>query len=66
MLKEKRFYHISTDEVFGSLNDDGLFTEMTCYNPRSPYSASKAASDHLVKSYFHTYGVPVLISNCFK
>ncbi|MBL6655228.1 MAG: dTDP-glucose 4,6-dehydratase [Flavobacteriaceae bacterium] len=63
-IKGKRFYHISTDEVFGSLNDNGLFTEMTCYNPRSPYSASKAASDHLVKSYFHTYGVPVLISNC--
>ena len=63
-ITRQRFYHISTDEVFGSLSDKGLFTELTRYDPRSPYSASKAASDHLVKSYFHTYGVPVLLSNC--
>lgn len=59
-----RFYHISTDEVYGSLNDEGYFTETTAYNPRSPYSASKAASDHLVRAYYHTYGLPVVISNC--
>jgi len=63
-IKNKRFYHISTDEVFGSLNKNGLFTEMSSYDPRSPYSASKAASDHLVRSYFHTYGLPIVISNC--
>lgn len=60
----KRFYHISTDEVYGSLGDDGLFTEDTAYDPRSPYSASKASSDHLVRAYHHTYGFPVVISNC--
>jgi len=60
----KRFYHISTDEVFGSLGSEGLFTETTPYDPRSPYSASKASSDHLVRAYFHTYGLPVVISNC--
>ncbi len=59
-----RFLHVSTDEVYGSLGDDGLFTEETPYDPRSPYSASKAASDHLVSSYFHTYGLPVVITNC--
>ena len=59
-----RFMHISTDEVYGSLKDDGLFTETTPYDPRSPYSASKAASDHLVSAWGHTYGLPVLISNC--
>ena len=59
-----RFHHISTDEVFGSLGDEGLFTEDTPYDPRSPYSASKAASDHLVSSWGHTYGLPVLITNC--
>ena len=62
--KQQRFYHISTDEVFGSLGSDDYFTESTAYGPRSPYSASKAASDHLVRSYFHTYGLPVVISNC--
>jgi dTDP-glucose 4,6-dehydratase len=60
----KRFYHISTDEVYGSLGEEGLFTEETPYDPRSPYSASKASSDHLVRAYFHTYGFPVVISNC--
>jgi dTDP-glucose 4,6-dehydratase len=60
----KRFYHISTDEVYGSLGEEGFFTEETSYDPRSPYSASKASSDHLVRAYFHTYGLPVVISNC--
>jgi dTDP-glucose 4,6-dehydratase len=58
------FHHVSTDEVFGSLGDSGYFTETTPYDPRSPYSASKASSDHLAKSYFHTYGLPVTVSNC--
>ncbi len=62
--KQQRFYHISTDEVFGSLGSEGYFTETTAYDPRSPYSASKAASDHLVQAYFHTYGLPVVLSNC--
>jgi dTDP-glucose 4,6-dehydratase len=62
--KQQRFYHISTDEVFGSLGSEGYFTETTAYDPRSPYSASKAASDHLVRAYFHTYGLPVVLSNC--
>ncbi len=60
----KRFYHISTDEVYGSLGDEGFFYEDTSYDPRSPYSASKASSDHLVRAYFHTYGMPIIISNC--
>ena len=60
----KRFYHISTDEVFGSLLDKEKFTEDTSYDPHSPYSASKASSDHLVRAYFYTYGLPILISNC--
>jgi len=60
----KLFYHVSTDEVYGSLGETGLFTETTPYDPRSPYSASKAASDHLVRAYYHTYGIPVVISNC--
>ncbi len=59
-----RFLHISTDEVFGSLPEEGAFTEDTPYDPRSPYSASKAASDHLASAWSHTYGLPVLISNC--
>ncbi len=59
-----RFHHISTDEVFGSLGDSGYFSETTPYDPRSPYSASKASSDHLVRSFFHTNGLPVTISNC--
>jgi len=59
-----RFHHISTDEVFGSLGDEGFFTETTAYDPRSPYSASKAGSDHLVSAWGHTYGLPVLITNC--
>jgi dTDP-glucose 4,6-dehydratase len=64
-LGNKRFHHISTDEVFGSLNfDDSKFNEKTPYDPRSPYSASKAASDHLVRAYYHTYGLPITISNC--
>ena len=58
------FHHISTDEVFGSLGDSGFFTEETAYAPRSPYSASKASSDHLVMAYHHTYGLPVTLSNC--
>ena len=62
--KDHRFYHISTDEVFGSLGQEGQFTEATPYDPRSPYSASKAASDHLVRAYFRTYGLPVVLSNC--
>jgi dTDP-glucose 4,6-dehydratase len=60
----KTFYHVSTDEVYGSLGAEGLFTETTAYDPRSPYSASKAASDHFVMAYYHTYGIPVLLSNC--
>ena len=60
----KRFYHISTDEVYGSLGHNGKFTENTSYDPRSPYSASKASSDHFVRAYHQTYGLPVLISNC--
>jgi dTDP-glucose 4,6-dehydratase len=59
-----RFHHISTDEVFGSLGEDGFFTETTPYDPRSPYSASKASSDHLVRAWGHTYGLPVLVTNC--
>jgi dTDP-glucose 4,6-dehydratase len=60
----KRFYHISTDEVYGSLGEHGLFTEQTAYDPKSPYSASKASSDHLVRAYNHTFGLPAVISNC--
>jgi dTDP-glucose 4,6-dehydratase len=63
-MDHKLFYHISTDEVYGSLGKEGLFTETTPYDPRSPYSASKASSDHLVRSYYHTYGMPVVLSNC--
>lgn len=63
-MEGKRFYHISTDEVYGSLGKEGYFTEKTPYDPRSPYSASKASSDHFVRAYYHTYGLPVLISNC--
>ncbi len=59
-----RFLHVSTDEVFGSLGSTGFFSEETAYDPRSPYSASKASSDHLARAYFHTYGLPVLITNC--
>jgi dTDP-glucose 4,6-dehydratase len=59
-----RFLHVSTDEVYGSLGAEGLFTESTAYDPRSPYSASKAASDHLASAWFHTFGLPVVISNC--
>jgi dTDP-glucose 4,6-dehydratase len=61
---QKRFYHISTDEVYGSLGKTGHFKETTTYDPRSPYSASKASSDHLVRAYFHTFKLPVVISNC--
>jgi len=60
----KLFYHVSTDEVYGSLGSEGLFTEKTAYDPRSPYSASKASSDHIVRAYHHTYGLPIIISNC--
>lgn len=63
-IENKRFYHISTDEVYGSLGDVGKFLETTPYDPRSPYSASKASSDHLVRAYFHTYHLPVVLSNC--
>jgi dTDP-glucose 4,6-dehydratase len=59
-----RFHHVSTDEVFGSLGAEGHFTESTAYDPRSPYSASKAASDHLVRAWHHTFGLPVVVSNC--
>jgi len=61
---KNRFYHVSTDEVYGSLGATGFFTEETAYDPRSPYSASKASSDHLVRAYFHTFGLPILITNC--
>lgn len=61
---KKLFYHISTDEVYGSLGETGYFTEETPYDPRSPYSASKASSDHLVRAYYHTYNLPIVISNC--
>jgi len=60
----KRFYHVSTDEVYGTLGETGLFTEDTSYDPRSPYSASKASSDHLVRAYYHTFDLPVILSNC--
>ena len=60
----KLFYHVSTDEVYGSLGETGFFVETTSYDPRSPYSASKASSDHLVRAYHHTFGLPVKISNC--
>jgi dTDP-glucose 4,6-dehydratase len=65
--KEKgtfKFLHVSTDEVYGSLGEEGLFTEETPYKPRSPYSSSKAASDHLVQAWHHTYGLPIVITNC--
>lgn len=62
--KDVLFHHISTDEVYGSLDETGFFYEDTAYSPRNPYSASKAASDHLVASYFHTFGLPITISNC--
>ncbi|MDC3336524.1 dTDP-glucose 4,6-dehydratase [Flavobacteriales bacterium] len=63
-IEGKCFYHISTDEVYGTLGKEGLFTEKTPYDPRSPYSSSKASSDHIVRSYFHTYKLPVKLSNC--
>ena len=63
-MEGKRFYHISTDEVFGALGAEGLFTEETPYSPNSPYSASKASSDHFVRAYHETYGLPVVLSNC--
>jgi len=63
-LENKLFYQISTDEVYGSLNEEGLFTEMTSYAPNSPYSASKAGADHFVRAYGETYKLPILISNC--
>ena len=59
-----RFHHVSTDEVFGALGDTGLFSETTAYDPSSPYAASKAASDHLVRAWGRTYGMPILITNC--
>lgn len=62
--QDYRFYHISTDEVYGALGDEGYFTENTSYDPKSPYSASKASSDHFVRAYHNTYGLPVVISNC--
>ena len=63
-FRTKRFLHVSTDEVYGTLGDDGLFTEETPYAPNSPYAASKASADHLVRAYFHTYQMPVVITNC--
>ena len=63
-MEGKKFYHISTDEVYGSLGKEGFFTESTSYDPRSPYSAAKASSDHFVRAYYHTYGLPVVVSNC--
>ena len=62
--EDKLFYHISTDEVYGSLGKEGYFVESTPYDPRSPYSSSKASSDHLVRAYYHTFNLPVVISNC--
>lgn len=62
--KDKMFYHVSTDEVYGSLGNTGYFTEETCYDPHSPYSASKASSDHFVRAYSDTFNLPVIISNC--
>lgn len=62
--KDVRFHHVSTDEVYGSLGRTGSFSEATPYDPRSPYSASKASSDHIARAYFHTYGLPVSVSNC--
>ncbi|MCF8335561.1 MAG: dTDP-glucose 4,6-dehydratase [Bacteroidales bacterium] len=62
--KGKLFYHVSTDEVYGSLGEEGYFTEETPYDPKSPYSASKASSDHMVRAYYNTYGLPVIVSNC--
>lgn len=62
--RQKMFLHVSTDEVYGSLGESGYFSETTPFDPRSPYSASKASSDHLASAYFHTYGVPVVITNC--
>jgi dTDP-glucose 4,6-dehydratase len=63
-MEGKRFYHVSTDEVYGSLGETGFFTESTPYDPRSPYAASKASSDHFARAYHHTFGLPVLVSNC--
>jgi dTDP-glucose 4,6-dehydratase len=63
-LYNKLFYHVSTDEVYGSLGKEGFFTETTKYDPHSPYSASKASSDHFVRAFHDTYGLPVVISNC--
>ena len=63
-FKEKLFYHVSTDEVYGSLGAEGYFTEQTKYDPHSPYSASKASSDHFVRAFSDTYGLPIVISNC--
>lgn len=63
-FEDKRFYHISTDEVYGSLGEEGMFTEETSYDPHSPYSASKASSDHFVRAYNDTFGLPAVISNC--
>ena len=62
--QDRRFYHVSTDEVYGSLGDEGLFEETTSYDPQSPYSASKASSDHFVRAYGNTYGLPFVVSNC--
>ena len=64
LTSDNIFYHVSTDEVYGSLGETGLFTETTSYDPRSPYSASKASSDHFVRAYYETYGLKVKISNC--
>jgi dTDP-glucose 4,6-dehydratase len=63
-FSDKLFFHISTDEVYGSLGKEGMFTEKTAYDPKSPYSASKASSDHMVRAYNHTFGIPLVISNC--
>jgi len=63
-MADKKFYHVSTDEVYGSLGPTGAFTESTSYDPRSPYSASKASSDHFVRAFHHTYGLPIVLSNC--
>ncbi len=62
--EKKRFYHVSTDEVYGALGETGMFTETTAYDPHSPYSASKASSDHFVRAYHDTYGLDIVISNC--
>jgi dTDP-D-glucose 4,6-dehydratase len=63
-MEEKKFYHISTDEVFGTLGNTGMFSEKTAYDPHSPYSVAKASSDHFIRAYHDTFGLPAIVSNC--